>query len=170
MKISNKTINYAVYIRDSGTPNKILDTTEVELPPIEFMTDSIKGSGILGEVDLPTWNLKSMAVKISLRASNEDTGALMSATDIELRWVTDVFDTNNIKTGVNAHKAFIKCLPKKLEEGKIAMGEASDGSLEFEAYAYKRTVNGKEIINIDKFNNVLIINGKNLLADVQSAL
>lgn len=171
MDISNKTINYSIYVRENGKPIKIADTTELKLPSIEILTDTIKGSGIIGEVDWPTfYQPGAMSLEVSVRASNDDIGVLMAARDIEIRWVTDVFDTTSVSTKVNAHKAFIKCVPKKIEEGKIAMGEGSEGSFEYEVFAYKRTLNGKELLNIDKFNSIFAINGKNLVHDLQAFL
>lgn len=170
-KIGNKVINYSVYVRENNKPHKIGDTSEISLPSIEMLTDSIKGAGIMGEVDFPTmFQTSSMSTEINIRVSNEDMGMLVKANDIEVRWVTDVFDTNDIKVGINAHKAFMKCINKKFEEGKISMGEAQDGSLEYEVFAYKRIINGKEILNIDKFNGIYAINGKNLAQDIQAAL
>ena len=47
MKIGNKVINYSIY----ASSKKIGDTSSVELPEIEFLTDSIKGAGLIGEID-----------------------------------------------------------------------------------------------------------------------
>lgn len=171
MKISNKVINYSVYTKNDSKSTKIGDTSEVTLPSIEMLTDTIKGAGIMGEIDWPAYyQPQSMSLEISIRVANEDIGELMKANDIEIRWVTDVFDTDNIKTGVISHKAFIKCIPKKLEEGKVGMGEASEGSFEYEVFAYKRIINGKEVLNVDKFNGIFAVNGENLAQDIQTAL
>lgn len=170
-KIANKVINYSVYSRKDGRLAKINDTTEVKLPSVEMLTDTIKGAGILGEVDWPAYYQPgSMSTEISMRATNEELALLVEANDLEIRWVTDVFDTANVKTGINAHKAFIKCIAKKIDEGKIAAGEASEGSFEYEVFAYKRTVNGKEVLNIDKFNGIFAVNGIDLMQNVQAAL
>lgn len=50
------------------------------------------------------------------------------------------------------------------------MGEASEGSFEYEVFAYKRIINGKEVLNIDKFNGIFAVNGENLAQDIQTAL
>lgn len=170
-KINNKVIDYSVYSRKDGRTSKSGDTTSVQLPSIEFLTDTIKGSGISGEIDWPTYyQTAAMTLAINLRASNEDTAGLLTADEIELRWVTDTFDTNNVKVGINANKAFLKCAPKKFDEGKLENGAAQDGSLEFEVFAYRRIVNGKEVLNIDKFNGIFAVNGVNLLDNIKSAL
>lgn len=167
----NKTVRYNIYTNENGRLDKIEDTTEVKLPEVEMLSDTLKGSGILGEVDFPTFlQTGSMTLEISIRATNEKYGKLLGARSIEIRWVTDKIDTSNIKVGVDAHKAFIQCINKKFDEGKISEGEAQEGSLEYEVLAYKRTINGKEILNIDKFNNIFAINGKNLTQDIDKYL
>lgn len=171
MKINNKVIDYSVYGRKDGKATKAGDTTSVQLPSIEFLTDTIKGSGISGEVDFPTYyQTASMVTGINLRASSEATTELIAADEIEIRWVTDCFDTNNVKVGINAHKAFIKGALKKFDEGKLENGAAQDGSLEYETFVYKRVINGKEVLHIDKFNGIFSINGINMLDNIKSAL
>lgn len=170
-KIGNKVVNYSIYVRDEGKTSKIADTTSVQLPSIEYLTDTIKGAGILGEIDWPTLSQPgSMSLSISLRVTNEDFTTLAVAKDIEIRWVTDEFDTNNIKTGVNLNKAFLSCVPKKIDEGKIETGSSTDGSFEYEVFAYKRILNGKEMLAIDKFNGTFNVNGKNLTEDFNNFL
>lgn len=169
MKIGNKVINYSVY----ATTKKVGDTATVELPEIEFLTDSIKGSGIIGEIDLPSlYQVGSMSLSISTRVSNnpDDLALLMSARDIEIRWVTDAIDTSNASADVVGHKAFIKCVPKKIGEGKIEPGSGQDGSYEYEVLSYKRVTNGKIVLEIDKLNGVFKINGIDNTKSINSLL
>lgn len=170
-KTGNKIISYSVYDRSSGRAQLIGDTTSIQLPSIEFLTDTIKGAGVLGEVDLPSYMQPgSMTLAINIRVSNEEFGKLCTAKDLEIRWVSDVFNSNEVKTEFVSNKAFIKCIPKKLDEGKLEPGSTSDGSFEYEVFAYKRILNGKEVLNIDKFNCVFAIDGKNLAKDYTAYL
>lgn len=173
MKVGNKTVNYSVYERSGEWPKKLADTTSIQLPSIEMLTDTIKGSGILGEIDWPSFcQPGSMTLAISVRVQNEDITYLAKpgAISLELRWVTDSFDSNNIKIGINAHKAFIKGVLKKLDEGKIEAGASGDGSYEYEVLYYKRVINGREVLMIDKINGDYIVNGVNFAKDVKAAL
>jgi uncharacterized protein len=170
-KVGNKVINYSVYVRQGTKVTKVGDTTSVQLPSIEFLTDTIKGAGIVGEIDWPSYYQPgSMTLGISLRVTSAEHAALIAADNIEIRWVTDVFDTTNVSVGITAHKAFIRCKSKKIDEGKLEPAAAQDASFEYEAFAFKRVINGKEVLNIDKFNGIFSVNGTNLLKNVQSAL
>ncbi|NFO15176.1 phage tail protein [Clostridium botulinum] len=169
--ISNKVVDYSVYVRNSGKAIKIPDTTSVTLPSIEKITDTIKGSGIVGEIDLPTYGqIGSMETEISTRVSNDKWGTLISATELEYRWVNDVINPSTGKVSIEAHKAFLKVINKKADEGKIESGSAQDGSASFEVIAYKRIINGKEVLNIDKLNGIYAVNGVNLLNDLSQYL
>ncbi len=169
--ISNKVIDYSVYVRNDGKATKIGDTTSITFPSVEMLTDSIKGSGIVGEIDVPTFGqIGSMETEISIRVTNDKYGILISAYELEYRWVTDVINPANGKVTTIAHKAFLKVIPKKFDEGKLEPGSAQDGSVSWEVIAYKRIVNGSEILNIDKLNGIYAINGVNKLKDVTANL
>jgi P2 family phage contractile tail tube protein len=170
-EIANKVIDYSVYVRKNGKSTKIGDTTSVTLPSIERITDTIKGSGIIGEIDLPTYGqIGSMETEISIRVSNDKLGTLATATELEYRWVNDVINTKTGKVSIQANKAFFTVTNKKLDEGKVESGSAQDGSLSYEVLAYKRTIDGEEILNIDKLNGIYSINGTNILDDYSSYL
>ena len=71
MITSNKTVQYAVYSRDGGSPAYVQDTTTVTRPSLEFLTDTLSGAGINGEIDMPTYaQLGSMTYEIGLRRTN----------------------------------------------------------------------------------------------------
>lgn len=170
-EIKNKTIDFSVYDRSNGSADKIGNTTDITLPSIEKITDTIKGAGIIGEIDMPTLGqLSSMETEISLRVSDDKFATLAAASKIEYRWVTDAYDTSSGKARVVANKAFLTVTNKKADEGKIEPGASQDGSLSFEVIAYQRICDGKEIINIDKLNGIYKLNGKDMYSDISQYL
>lgn len=165
--LSNKVADYRVYNRDGGKAVKVGDTTEITLPEIEELTDTIKGAGILGEIDLPTLGqIGSLSLEITFRSTNKETMALATSNQIEIRWVNDLIDTSNGKVRTIANKAFFTVRRKKFAEGKLETGASQDGSMEFEVLAYRRIMDGREVLNIDKLNNVYKINGIDQLTDI----
>ena len=169
--ISNKVIAYNVYNRENNKSVKVGDTTEVTLPEIEELTDTISGAGILGEIDLPTLGqIGSLSLEIAFRSSNQETLSLLGSNNIEIRWVNDAIDTSTGKTKTIANKAFLTVKRKKFAEGKLEAGAAQDGSVEFEVLAYRRIMDGKEVLNIDKLNNIYKINGIDQLTDITKNL
>lgn len=173
MKIANKTIAYTVYAKIAGKQKLISETTDLQLPSLEMMTETIKGAGILGEIDWPSLaQIGSMTFSANFRVTGSDSLAIAAPElqEFEVRWVIDKFDTNNIKVGVEAHKAFIKCVPKKHDSGKLETGSGMDGSNEYEAFYFRRIIDGVEVLLIDKFNYIYKVNGTDYASQIKAAL
>lgn len=164
MKHQSKTINYAVYNAGAGREH-IADTTKVQLPSIENMSDTIKGAGIMGEIDLPSLAMPgSMVLSMSMRITSKTATKLKSGGVQNLEIVWNVDELNGSTGGVRAvqHKAFVKGILKKFDEGAVESGAQMDGSIELETLYYKRVIDGENILEIDKLNNVYRVLGKDI--------
>ena len=173
MKHGNKTVQYSIYNRGSGNPKFITDTTSLKRPPLEMLTETIKGGGIAGELDLPTMGqLGAMEYEIAFKRANEHAVELFGQKIqyIEARWVTDVLDTSNAKIGICANKDIIKGIPKKIELGTVESNSGNDSSVVLEVIYFKHIQDGKALIEIDKLNNVFIINGVDYTKEIREAL
>lgn len=201
MKHGNKTINYAIYdmrsnlmmpmgaISASGTLNNapiasnsqngassarfITDTTSVTRPSLETLTESMKGAGIMGEIDLPTYGqLSAMTYSIAFKRSNRKAVSFFKqeAQHFETRWVTDVLDSANTSIGICSNKEIVKGFPKKLDLGSIETNSANEATVEIEVLYYKYIQDGEVRIEIDKLNNVFIIDGIDYMAQIREAL
>lgn len=173
MKMGNKTVNYSFYAEINSSMQYINDTTSIQLPSFENASDEIKGAGIMGAIDWPTY-LSPGASTFSYNVRQDDAQhAYLSAPGkkrFEIRWVTDKFDTSNVNIGVDVHKVVIVAVPKKYDPGKIETGSTSDGSGEFEVLYFKKTLNGVEVIEIDKLNYIFRVNGVDYGADIRNSL
>jgi P2 family phage contractile tail tube protein len=173
MILGNKVIQYSVYDRTSGKAEFICDTSSYKRPSLETLTDTVKGAGIMGEIDLPTLGqLASMEIEIGFKNSNEKAVDLFSQKthEIETRWVTDALNTKNANMKTVAHKEIVKCISKKLDLGNIEANAANEATLTAEAIFYKYIIDGKAMIEIDKLNNVFKINGKDYAEQIRQAL
>jgi P2 family phage contractile tail tube protein len=173
-KITNKTIQYRLRATDQNNQLVLIDdSSDLQLPSIEKLTDTIKGSGIMGEIDLPTFGqLGSMTFAVNNRADNAQYAMLSRPGEIkfELVWVVDVFDSNNAKIGIQQHKVFMTGVSKKYDMGKIDVNSGADGSSEFEIYYLRKIVDGKEVLLIDKFNYKYAVNGIDYTSELRTAL
>ena len=173
MKIRNKTIQFAIYNRDNGKAQFVCDTSSYARPSLESMTDTVKGAGLMGEIDLPTiGQLGSMEVEITFNKSNSEYIALTSpkAHKIEVRWVTDIMDSANASINVEANKEFLTVIPKKSELGDIESNETNEATITFEVLYYQYIVAGKSVLEIDKLNNIFKVNGVDYSAQIRKAL
>ena len=67
-------------------------------------------------------------------------------------------------------KIMMRCLPKKVTFGKFQPNEMMESESEFELTYMKVWVDNEEMLELDKFNYTLTINGVSYADDVRSAL
>lgn len=171
-KYGSKTVNYSIYHKQNNRMVALGDTTSLQLPSIEYQSDSMKGAGIMGEIDMPSASPGGMSFSVSLRVDGEEAAALgaPSVQELEVRWVTDRLDSSGMKLGVDAHKAIIKGYTKKFDPGKVESGAAQDASIDVEVFYYKKVLNGNAIVEVDKLNGVLMIGGIDYYKQVKDNL
>lgn len=173
MIYGNKTIQYAVYNRDNGTPKFIQDTTNITRPSLEYLTDTISGAGIMGELDMPSLaQLSSMTYEIALRRTNAASVQLFApgSHEIETRWVTDVIDSSTGNVRVAACKEIVKGNAKSLDNGTLENNASQDGTVSLEVTYYKLIQDGETLIEIDKLNNVFVVMGVDYAAQIRENL
>ncbi len=166
--IPGKTDNFRVYV--GGTD--YVGTAEVTLPDIERLTDTIKGAGILGELDMPSNQFKAMSLKLSFNSTNALTAQLMKPgkQEIELRSVVTEFDNSEGDYAQTGRKYTIYGSNKKATGGKIAVGEKMGNEFEFSVFYYKEEIDGEESVEIDVVNYKYIVDGVDYLEEQRSLL
>ena len=162
-------INYEVYV-DGG---RCLGTASVDLPELQYMTQTIKGAGIAGEYEAPTLgHLQSLEIKLTFRALYENPIALMEqkAVILSLRAAVQQYDSAN---------GTLKPLPVRIDArgrikggamGKFEPSELMDTEITFECDVISVKVNNIEYFMHDKLNFVNRVNGQDYLASVRLAL
>jgi len=171
--LGNKTINYNVYDRSNGKPEIVGDTTSYKRPSLEMLTDTLKGSGIMGEIDMPSLGqIGAMESEIALKRTNPKAIELFGQKqhDLEVRWATDELDSATGKLQVVANKDIIRGFTKKLDLGSVETNTANEGTLTFEVTYLQHISNGVSLIEIDKLNSVLKIGGVDYSATIREAL
>ena len=172
-KHGNKTIQYSIYDRTEGKPVFVTDTTSLKRPDLSNMTETITGAGIMGEVDLPTLGqLAAMSYEITFKRSNKNAVVFFGqkTQHFETRWATDVLDASNAKIGISACKEIVKAIPKSLGLGSLESNSANETTVAMEVIYYKFIQDGETLIEIDKLNNVFIIDGWDYAAQIREAL
>lgn len=165
----DKLISYRAY-KDG---KDLLGVADVQLPDIEAMTESIKGAGIAGEVELPTLgHIGAMSMTINWRTV---TGSLIALAEplahaLDFRASQQSFDSAEGRIKNIAVKHVVRAIPKKLSPGKLEAGATTDSSNEFSVTYYKMLVDGKVVVEIDPFNYIYTINGTDYLEGVRKDL
>ena len=161
--------NFNIYNKS----NKPLGVATVTLPNLEAMSDTLTGAGLLGEIDMPTLGH-------------------FSSTEIELEWNTVTGDAVTLAPGVSEALTFrgamqvvdgttgeispvgvriaTRVMGKGLDLGSAELGSATGTTNTLEALYIKIVVDGKDVLELDKLNNVYKVNGKDLMAKINSLI
>jgi len=168
-KMAEKLINFRVY----NESKDLLGVADVTLPDIATMTDTVKGAGIAGEVEVPILgHYGPMQLSLNWRTTNPNTLALAKpmAHQLELRGAVQVYDAGTGKYSTVAQKVVVKAVPKKTGLGKLDVGTGQDATSEFEINYIKVFLDGEEKFELDKYNYICKIDGEDFLAETRTAL
>ena len=167
--IPEKLINFAVYLEG----DERLGIADVTLPKLQAMTETVKGAGIAGEIDSPTLgHWQSMTLGINWRTLDRPgvSIGMQKIHQLDIRAANQVFETTAGRYSAQAVKLVVKAIPKMLDFGKLDVGATSGTATEHELTYMKLTIDGNDIMEIDKYNYICVINGEDYLAEVRSAL
>jgi phage tail tube protein FII len=149
---------------------KEIGTVDVELPNIQFMTDTLSGSGIAGEIEVPVPGLtQSMTMKIKKRSVNKQFTTLLAPRNhlLTFRGKMSMADPEHpavVATDRNI-RVVANATPKSMNLGKGEVAKAMDTESEFEVSSIIVFVDEVANLHIDKFNNKFVVDGVNYLDD-----
>lgn len=165
-------INYEVYDETDGS-ERLLGTASVDLPELEFMSAELKGAGMAGEVNFPiighTNNLTVTLHWMSIHSNLTKLSAPGSHT-VTCRGALQQYDSGTGNIIVSAVKITFRGLPSKATLGKFEPGEQTESENEFNINYLKMTVDGEELLEIDKLNYIYRVNGEDYLTDTRAAV
>ncbi len=153
--------------------NVLLGVGSLELPDFEYMTESIAGLGIAGEVDAPVvGHFKSMSVKIKWNTTTESATSLLApqAHQLEVYGSIQCYDAGSGTYEHQPVKVLLKAPPKKVGIGKMEPGKKMEPETELEVYYLKLWQNGTEMVELDKFNYVFSILDEDYFAKIRENL
>ncbi|MER1986577.1 MAG: phage major tail tube protein [Solibacillus sp.] len=161
--------NYAVW--ESAT--NWIGAADVELPSFEALTETLKGSGLAGEVNVPVkGHYGAQTLKINFRTLSPDAVRLSEtkAHALDFRGSQQIFDAGQ---GIYIDQSVVvktRCVPINFSPGKFSTGASTETANEFEVHYIKIIIGDKVWREFDKFNFVSIINGVDELATVRKNL
>lgn len=167
--IDETIINFEVY----EDAKEFIGTASVTMPDLTSIVQTISGSGIAGTIEaIVPGHFDPMTMSMSFRTM---TAAALNLAEprihqIELRVAQQIEDSTNGAIRVQPVKHVMKVLPKKYGGGTLAPASPADASGEYAVRYWATYLDGQKITEIDPFNHICVINGKDYLADVRRAL
>lgn len=164
-------INHFNIYDDSA--NKLVGVSgEVELPELEAITDTLEGSGVLGEIEDPvTGQFNSMTIKIPFAVLYEDMFKIVNTTNppqLTLRGSEQCMDPSTGATDYYPIKIVLRGKAKTTSLGKLAKGKKGEPEVEMEVLYIKITVNEVTVIELDKLNYKFVLNDVDMLEKIRN--
>ncbi len=171
MNVIPEVLNHFNVYNDSA--KKLIGISgELELPEMEAITDTIEGSGVLGEIEDPvTGQFSSMKMKIPFSVLYEDMFSIMNTTkppQLTLRASMQCMDPSTGETGYYPVKIVVRGKASTSNMGKVVKGKKMEPEVELEILYIKIQINNKTVMELDKLNFKFVLNGVDMLAKIRS--
>lgn len=161
--------NFRVYIDDDYMPG----IAEGNFPSLEFMTSEVKGSGLAGTIDMPALgHFGSFTVSLTWRTISPNFLSLGENRTHTLDMYAEHldFDGGSGEYISRSVQVYMKALTKKLDTGKLVVGESVEAQSEHEVILCQVFIDKTEKLLIDKINYVYRVNGNDALESTRRAL
>lgn len=168
--IPDKLVNAKVYYEGK---TELLGTADAELPSLEYITETLSGLGLAGEIETPVMgHLKGLPFKFKWNVPNKQALSLLKTTTHHLEVYASIqyLDAAGGKLEPQQCKVVLRGLPKKVGLGKLEAAKKMDSETELECSYIKMWLEGEEVLEIDKFNFVCRIMGEDMLEKVRRDL
>ncbi len=148
---------------------KELGIVDLELPNIQFMTDTISGAGIGGELEVPLPLVQPMSMKIKKRAVNPIFTNLLAPRYhlLTFRGKVALADPTHPTVKIKNRNVRIVAvvIPKGMNLGKAEIGKSMDNESEFSVSSLNVIVDEIPVTHIDPINHKLMVDGIEYLDD-----
>ncbi len=167
-KLDQAYINFAAY-KDS---TEYLGITKVTLPDIQFLTQSISGAGIAGNIEAVISHIEAMTLGLDFRTTTSEATSLLEPIrhNLELRVARQDEDVVKGSLDVGKIKHVFVIIPKSYKGGSIAPASTGDASGEYAVRYWKCEIDGNTVIEVDPLNYILVINGVDYGKKIREAL
>ena len=164
--IPDKLINFMCY--DDG--NVMIGIADVALPDLAYMTESMQGAGIAGEIDAPTLgHFQSLTATINWRSLIKENVTYIAPKTyhFDFRGSVQIYDPNSGEFTTQSLKCVMKVLPKNLNLGNLNVASQMGTSGGLEIVYLKIEIAEKEVVEIDKLSFICRIDGTDYLEKVR---
>jgi hypothetical protein len=153
MLIPNHVTNYSIFLQGK----RLIGIADVTLPKLENLSDTLKGSGIFGEIDMPvqahfkpyTVLLKWLTICDAAVFATIQDGAQLDA------WAAhQLHDSGTNQIIHQGWRYIMGTVPRGFNLGKLEVGTKGEGESEYELISLRALRDDKIMLEIDKENAV----------------
>lgn len=149
-------------------------TGDVELPELNMITDTLSGSGVMGEIEDPvTGAFESTTIKFKWACLHRDLFKLVDTTQptqLTLRASLQCMDTATGYTDYYPCKIVLRGKAKTVNLGTAQNGKKMECETEIEIMYIKVVLDNETLLEVDKLNFVYVVNGKDMLEKIRAQI
>ena len=139
------------------------------LPGLEFMTADVMAMGnmtvpLVGLLE----NMELTITKIGVDMGLSRLGRLEKQ-NLEFRWVQNVVKSDGSQ-GTEGCKAFVRVMPAELPELGVELGSATEAEGTYTVTRMQIYANGAEYMCVDRLSQILRVNGKDYMSQINNLL
>jgi phage tail tube protein FII len=153
MNIPNVVANYSIF-KDG---RRLIGLADVTLPNLQNLTDSLKGSGIFGEIDMPVQaHFQPYSVTLNWLTIIDDAVFATIQDGAQLHaWVAQqMHDSGTNRIIHQGWRYIMGTAPKSFNLGKLEVGTKGEAVSEYELISLRVLRNDRIVVEIDKENGV----------------
>lgn len=152
----------------------LIGVASVELPELSNLTETVSGTGVLGEYESPaTGDFSSMSVTLKwISVTEKATKALNPLLPLQLECKANEQQADML-TGAKKNipvEITVFGTAKKAGLGSLETNKKMDNETEIEVIRLEQTVNGKQKLLLDKTNMIYAIDGVDIMIPVRANL
>lgn len=163
-----KVTRYDVYV-DGGTD--MLGLAETTLPSFEALSDTLKGAGLPGEIDLPSaGRFGAMVLGMAFQMLYGDTLdlAVGETHRFDLRAQIEYVDKKTLEIRTTPERWQVVGPIKKIDPGKRVAGGFADATMDVSVFSVKHYLDGEEKLEYNAFDpDGYTVNGKKIISSME---
>ncbi|MDO5784726.1 MAG: phage major tail tube protein [Eubacteriales bacterium] len=165
--IDASVIQYKLYEENE----EFIGITQADLPTLEYITTTVNGSGIAGEIETPLiGQMKAMSITLKHTVLSRK-GISLSSPRIhtwELREFQQGIETSGEQKVTNVKHVF-KVFPKQMDGGSLKTASTSDPNTVASVLYWAEYRDGEKVMELDPLNNICYVDGVDYLAPLRAA-
>ena len=163
-------VNYMVYTEDE---KEFLGTAQVTLPSLNFMTQEVRGSGIMGAITVPIISeLQSMQIQLQMMALS-DQAYKIAEHKVQTLILYEVQENMNGSTyamDVASVKHTMKIMTTQMDGGTLQPQSVSNPNINASVLYWKVERDSAKIMELDPINYICFINGTDYATKIRTAM
>ena len=167
-------LNNVFKLYDSETGRALDGTVTVELPSFELASESFKGAGVAGEVNVPVPGvMNALTATIScpiIYGAITQYMELGSVRTLDVRNEIIVQNPDNHAQEKVPNRWILKGPLSGSNPGSVEQGAAGDASITMQVYYAHHWLDGDDILEWDPFKYIYTVNGKDMMAETRQNL